>query len=426
VTATADDNEKTKRDMAETNPADPEIALLVEEWNRCIMEKDIPAAARLRDEGYVSTLPSGRVLTRDAELAMYASPDIFVRAITMRSLRTRRKGNRAEAVAVLAAKVVAHGASHETEYQLRIEFSKKGSEWRATSARHVDLAAGTPPRAGRRRSAVSWLKRLLRPRVAPTGSFQDLAYLAYRPGEDFVRPRAGAAPASPGDELPVPPRELWLGYDYPVHGAVHVKTMLDLAYASGLAFVPGDRILDLGCGAGRMIRHLRELADRCEIWGMDISAEHIFWCKENLSPPFHFATNTKVPHLPFEDRSFRFIYCGSLFTHIDDLADAWLLELRRILAPEGRLYVTIHDNHTIESFERGGYDTTPLGMQMRASETFQQARETFGMISIGRDNLSQVFYDAGYFTRMAGSMFEVISVTPGAYFYQTAFLLSRK
>ncbi|MEW5927946.1 MAG: methyltransferase domain-containing protein [Gemmatimonadota bacterium] len=411
------------------NPADPEIALLVDEWRRCVTEKDVQAAARLLDGGYRGTLPSGEVVTRDAELALLASPAMAIESIEVRDLRTTRSGSRATAAAQLAMTGVVNGGRFHNVYRAAFEFRSTGSGWRATSTRLVEGASGQAPPAprARARSAAAWLKRLLRRADAPA-SFQEAAYLPFRPGEDFALPPFAPAPAraASADQLPVPPRELWLGYNYPAHGEAHVRTMLDVAYASGLAFAPGDRILDLGCGAGRMIRHLVELADTCEIWGMDISAEHVFWCRANLSPPFHFATNTKVPHLPFEDRSFRFVYCGSLFTHIDDLADAWLLELHRILAPDGRLYVTIHDSSTVRLFDEGKYPTSPLARRMRTQEVYQRSKDSPGMISIGRDNLSQVFYGTEFFTRMAGSMFEVVSVVPEAYFYQTAFLLRRK
>lgn len=392
-------------------------------------ERDVPAAARLLDEGYRGTLPTGEVVGRDAELALLASPAIAIHSIEIEDLRTTKAGNRATAAARLTLAGVANGAKFHGVYHATFAFRRTASGWRATRSRLVEGAAAQAPSAprARARSAAAWLKRFLR-RADASASFQELAYLPFQPGRDFALPPLEPAPAraASADDLPVPPRELWLGYNYPAHGEAHVRTMLDVAYASGLAFAPGDRILDLGCGAGRMIRHLVELADRCEIWGMDISAEHIFWCRANLSPPFHFATNTKVPHLPFEDRSFRFIYCGSLFTHIDDLADAWLLELHRILAPDGRLYVTIHDSNTVRLFDADRYPTSPLARRMRTQEVYQRAKAAPGMVSIGRDNLSQVFYGTEFFARMAGSMFEVLSVVPEAYFYQTAFLLRRK
>ena len=66
-----------------------------------------------------------------------------------------------------------------------------------------------------------------------------------------------------------------------------------------------------------------------------------------------FATVTTAPHLPFEDKYFDVIYCGSVFTHMDDLADAWLLELKRITRPSGRTYITIHDKHSADLISDG-------------------------------------------------------------------------
>ena len=97
-----------------------------------------------------------------------------------------------------------------------------------------------------------------------------------------------------------------------------------------------------------MIRWLAPQAEETEIWGVDINARHIVWCQENLTPPFNFATVTIEPHLPFKDEYFDLIYCGSVFTHIDDLAYAWLLELKRIMRPGGMAYITVHDKHTAD------------------------------------------------------------------------------
>src|SRR5262249_5786559 len=145
----------------------------------------------------------------------------------------------------------------------------------------------------------------------------------------------------PSSPLPVPPEELWAGYGptleaYLQSGNEHVRSMREILERSGMPVASAQRVLDFGCAAGRMLRWLHDEASVCEIWGTDIRSSHMIWCKQCLSPPFHFATTTINPHLPFEDRYFGLIYAGSVFTHIDDLADAWLLELRRVLRPGGR------------------------------------------------------------------------------------------
>lgn len=250
------------------------------------------------------------------------------------------------------------------------------------------------------------------------------------------------------DGLNVPPRSHWLGYGsdfgdkgtewYLSKGKRDTDRMLEISAARDFALPRGSRILDIGCAAGRMIRHLKPLAEVCEIWGVDVDAPLINWCKGNLAPPFHFATTTTIPHLPFEDAYFDLIYTGSVFTHIDDLADAWLLELRRVLSPGGRLYVTIHDRHTIDLLTAGyhydltGYFTDPDDVETRltnllvADPTYQAEKDTFGMLVIGRDYASQVFYDIDYFCKTVSGVFDVISVTEEAYGHQTAVLLEKR
>lgn len=404
-------------------PIDEELAAVLERWRQSMLEQDVETAAALRDESYTLRLPSGEVLTRAQELVLRASSEHRVVAFRIDNVRVEPHGRQAT-VAFDAAMELAFAGVPETSaltHHWTLRLVRRDGAWKAVECLMQD---GPPPKP-RRRTVRESLRQWLR-RRAPRGkspSFQELAYLPYRPGEDYALPHSTPPPADEQTPLPIPPRKLWLGFDYTFHGKVHVDRMLEIVQTSDFAFRPGDRILDFGCGAGRMIRHLQPLAATCEVWGTDISAEHILWCKRHLSPPFHFATTTKVPHLPFEDRSFRFIYCGSVFTHIDDLADAWLLELRRILEPDGRLYVTLHDEHTRSLLESG---KAPWLQWLRQSPAYREARGSFDMFTVGRDHESQVFYDQAYFQRMVSASFDVLSVTPEAYFYQTAVLLRRR
>ena len=250
------------------------------------------------------------------------------------------------------------------------------------------------------------------------------------------------------DGLSVPPRPFWLGYGndfgdkgsewYIAKGKRDVDRMLEIATTADFSLAPGSRILEMGCAAGRMIRHLKPHAESCEIWGVDVSAPLINWCEANLYPPFHFATTTQLPHLPFEDSYFDLIYTGSVFTHIDDLAEAWLLELRRILSPKGRLYVTIHDRHSIKLLDEGyyydpsGYFTdknnkeVELTTKLNSDSVYIREKDNFGMLVIGRDYDSQVFYDIDYFRKVVSPMFAIVSVTEEAYGHQTAVLLEKR
>ncbi len=245
-----------------------------------------------------------------------------------------------------------------------------------------------------------------------------------------------------GQGLPIPPRELWWGYgktadEYVTSGKEHVATMLGILQKANFQLKGGQRILDYGCAGGRMIRHFADIPGQYEVWGTDISAEHITWCQQHLSPPFDFATTTTFPHLPFEDNSFDLIYCGSVFTHISDLAEAWLLELRRITRPGGMIYITIHDRHTIELlFDRQYVRNAPDGFRssweafaekLRAADNELKFSTTpYAMFTLERSpHGAQVFYDEEYLRRHWGRMLKFRSITPEAYGFQSAVLLEK-
>lgn len=230
--------------------------------------------------------------------------------------------------------------------------------------------------------------------------------------------------------LPIPPGRLWIGYgtnneEHLETGRRHTERMIEIVEATGFdTFKSGNRILDFGCGAGRMLRHFHAHADSCRIMGCDLSGEHIIWAKQYLSPPFQFFINTTIPHLPFSDGFFNFIYCGSVFTHLDDLADTWLLELRRILATGGRLFITIHDEATVQQI---GHTDGRLAEQMRQSPTYAKFKDDYEMLVIDRGVWAQVFYDSKIFAARLNSMgFDVLTIEPKAYGYQTGVVLSTK
>jgi SAM-dependent methyltransferase len=98
----------------------------------------------------------------------------------------------------------------------------------------------------------------------------------------------------------------------------------------------GKRVLDFGCGSGRVLRHFLAEAAQGEFWGCDIDGPSIDWLRANLSPPLHPFQNRLVPPLALEDAGLDLIWATSVFTHID-LWSAWLLEMHRVLAPGGIL-----------------------------------------------------------------------------------------
>jgi SAM-dependent methyltransferase len=239
--------------------------------------------------------------------------------------------------------------------------------------------------------------------------------------------------ATPEAGFPLPPPELLHGYGeaYLESGKRDNEMIRSILKDSGYSLQPGNRILEFGCAAGRIIRWFNDISHVCEVWGVDIVADSIHWCLSNLSPPFNFVTTTSYPHLPFEDGYFDLIYSGSVFTHIADLAETWLMELRRVLRPGGKLLNTISDDHTVSI----------LMDPQRCPDYWKEFRESivkvvekepsldfsnYGMIAINRNPEDcHVFYHWDYIKRHWGRYFKILSRTEDAYGPQSAILLEK-
>lgn len=118
-------------------------------------------------------------------------------------------------------------------------------------------------------------------------------------------------------------------------------SILNMARAAGLAFREGMSIFELGCGEGRLIRHLRALP-RARLVASDARADTIKWCRESL-PGIEFHVNELEPPLTFlENNSVDLTIAQSVFTHIPLVWQrAWLEEIARVIRPGGMFWCTI-------------------------------------------------------------------------------------
>ncbi len=282
--------------------------------------------------------------------------------------------------------------------------------------------------------AGTWFSNKVRGVVLADPRFPTKFY-PYLPEHTSYLVKGQTRPAT-DSQLPVPPAALTWGYSdkpelYLAIGKTNVSRMNEVLVKAGTSLETCKRILDFGCGSGIMIRWLGDNAKNGEVWGVDISGEHILWCQQNLSPPFRFAATTSFPHLPFEDGYFDLVYAGSVFTHIADLAEAWLLELKRIVRPGGKLYLTIQDEHYINLYLTKEPDGAVSKMLRDHDAQLGFTKGPFDFFTVNRtpgegsQGQAQVFYNSEYLRRHWGSFLKVVSVTPESYWYQTAFLLEK-
>lgn len=102
-----------------------------------------------------------------------------------------------------------------------------------------------------------------------------------------------------------------------------------------------NRILDFGCGCGRVMRHWSTLKGP-RLYGIDYNPYPIDWCQKTFSFAEFSVNHMQVP-LDYNVGQFDFIYAISVFTHLSVKSQHfWISELLRVLKPGGYLYLTTH------------------------------------------------------------------------------------
>lgn len=158
-------------------------------------------------------------------------------------------------------------------------------------------------------------------------------------------------------QLHLPP--WWLrdvgGADFEATG----REFLDLFKRLG-NLLPDERILEIGCGCGRMALPLTGYLGRDGSYtGIDITQKSIAWCQKHITrryPNFRFLHadlynrryNPAGQQLargytfPFADESFDFIFLTSVFTHmLPPDVEHYVGEIARLLHPDGRALLTL-------------------------------------------------------------------------------------
>lgn len=168
----------------------------------------------------------------------------------------------------------------------------------------------------------------------------------------------------------------------------------------GLDINDFPRILDFGCGCGRVARHWQNLIGP-EIYGCDYQLPLVRWCQKNLTFGL-FEQNGLQSPLGYPDRSFGFIYAISVFTHLDEQGQYfWVSELSRTLRDGGYLMVTVHGTTRLAELSAG------------EQELFRSGRPIFHQKRYSGTNVCATYHPKPYVEEIFGRVFKPIDFVPG-------------
>ena len=212
---------------------------------------------------------------------------------------------------------------------------------------------------------------------------------------------------------PLPPRALALRAGVPDPADVIASyravgrdsrtTILELLAAGDPAFsFAGKRVLDFGCGSGKVMRHFLPEAEDCELWGCDIDDRSIDWINAELSPPLHAFANAEAPPLEHPPSSFDLIWAVSVFTHLTDHWAGWLAELHRVLRPGGLAIISFLGGAMYEVWTHEQWEPDRIGMTVL---DYGQGWERGG---------PTVFHSPWWLREHWGRAFEIVQMREGS------------
>jgi ubiquinone/menaquinone biosynthesis C-methylase UbiE len=178
------------------------------------------------------------------------------------------------------------------------------------------------------------------------------------------------------------------------------------------------RVLDFGCGLGRVAHHLLLRAPQAELTGFDIDPMMLHWAQRLIGTErARFVHST----LGLEAASFDLIVVISVFTHLDQTTDFWLSELHRLLSPRGLAYVTYQDETLLHEMVKHGH-VPELARDFELTESYVVGRGTpEGGAMMG------TFYHHKAWERRVGAWFDVQKNVPrGLFGHQSYTVLAKQ
>ncbi len=235
------------------------------------------------------------------------------------------------------------------------------------------------------------------------------------------------------DTFPLPAtadREGYYGPDHFSYWASGLRDARLLVEAADRHGVGLKSCLDLGCASGRVIRHVALEHAGARVLGCDINRLHVEWCNRHLPANCTVFQNHSIPSLPLADGSVDVVSAYSVFTHIEALETAWLMELRRVLRPGGIAWITWHSEFTLADMTPDWPLWKPTMSHPEAAKRLDAERRFVGDRLVlrwhtDRSYSSNVFYKTDYVTSHWSRIFEIVEIRRRCPVFQDVLILRK-
>jgi SAM-dependent methyltransferase len=191
--------------------------------------------------------------------------------------------------------------------------------------------------------------------------------------------------------------------------------------ATGQPLSAFPRVLDWGCGCGRVSRYFLPLPV-VTVTGADVDPETVGWCRTNL-PAGRWEVLPLRPPSILPDAGFDLAFGVSVFTHLKEPEQhAWLAELRRVIRPGGLALMTFHGEASVVWSGLSAERYTAL---LRAG-ICDQPNPLYDADLGEADYYRDTFHTAEYVRRVWGRYFDVLAVRPSYVAHQDLAVLRRR
>jgi SAM-dependent methyltransferase len=233
------------------------------------------------------------------------------------------------------------------------------------------------------------------------------------------------------------------------NGAVDAEAMLRAhgfwlyptrwAKALGTPLGHDDKVLDVGCGWGRITRTFMRDIKPENLFGCDIDAEAVSLCRY-LGVPGQFAVTPPGKSLPYADNFFSVVAATSVFTHLpENVAHDLLKELSRVTKPGGLIVFTVEDHNFFDYFDIPGIEQNSERWRLlcRHKNHIPKLRKKFAngdyiYLTTNEESVrsSDVYGDAlipkGWFEKKCAKYFELLAYNQSAPPVYQAVVVGRK